>query len=248
MKSFLSVMVFAVALMGSPNFIGADSGTPVKVVAVARQVVADDVPEPAPVEFKVEGPTKIKVGELAVMSIEKTGIEKVKWVALATSNNFLVVEQGKRAVFCSPNSGEFIFIVAGAINGEPVLTVHKITVTGGEPKPADTLADKITSWCEQVQSPNKKQSTLMLAQSFSSVAAIMEGGSLTTPEEIVSATAKANRDALGADLEAWMPLRDGLAKELKKLSEDGKLATPADHLEVWKLIASSLREYAATLP
>ena len=99
----------------------------------------------------------------------------------------------------------------------------------------------------QVESDTKRDDCLKLAQSFASVAMVMDGGTLTTPGDIVRATVKSNQEALGDKLEAWLPFREGLATELKALAAKNELSDTASHIKVWKIIANSLRDYADTL-
>ena len=220
----------------------ADTGGKQQTVRVITQ-------EPVEKQAKlvVEGPTSANIGDLVVISVEKSQAKSFKWIVLPSTDNYLVIDEGKRIVFSSGVGGEFTFIVACGEGDSCDLAVHTVTIIGEAATPAQNLSSKIALWCDKVESTNKRDECLALAQSFSSVALVMEGGTLSTPEEIVKATFKSNRDALGESLDNWLPFRNGLADELTKMAADGYLTDTASHVEVWKAVAAALREYASTL-
>lgn len=213
----------------------------------ARAITQEPVDSPDQAKLVVEGPTKVKAGDLVVISVEASRAASFEWKVLPSTDNFLVIDEGRRVVFSSGVGGEFIFIVACSLGDTCDLAVHTVTVIGEAATPADSLASRVAMWCDKVESPNKRDECLALAQSFSSVALVMEGGTLTTPAEIVKATFKSNQDALGDSLDNWLPFRNGLAEELSKMASKGELPDTAAHVKVWKAIAAALREYASTL-
>lgn len=214
-----------------------------KAVVVITQEPVEDA---ATAKLVVEGPTKVKAGDLVVISVAGSNAESFKWI-MPVTDNILVIEDGKRVIFSSGVGGEYRFIVACSLGGTCDVAEHTVTVLGAKPTPADILASRIAFYCEKVQSDTKRDDCLKLAQSFSSVAMVMEGGTLVTPADIVEATFKSNQDALGLKLSDWLPFREGMAKELKALADSGKLTDTASHITAWKAIAQALREYAATL-
>lgn len=247
MKRFVVALFVCLLMAGisapAPSYTAALGGeTALKQAITQEPVDAADV-----AELVVEGPTKVKAGDLVVISVEKSRAASFKWIVLPSTDNYLVIDGGKRVVFSSGVGGEFRFIVACSLGDTCDVAVHTVTVKGEAATPADNLASRIASWCDQIQSESKRDECLALAQSFSSVALVMEGGTLTTPGEIVKATFKSNQDALGDSLEAWTPFRQGLAKELGSMAEKGSLPDTESHIKVWKAIASALREYASTL-
>jgi len=211
--------------------------------------IAQDAPVAESAKLVIEGPTKVKAGDLVVLSVEKSRAATFKWIVIPSTTNYLVIDNGKRVVFSSGSSQipEFKFIVACSLGDTCDVAVHTVTVIGQTTEIVDSFESKIAGWCESVKSDTKRDDILKLAQSFSSVAMIMEGGTLVTPTDIVNATFKSNKDALGDKLDAWLPFREGLANELRQMSANGKLADTAAHLQVWKIIAGSLRNYAQKL-
>lgn len=242
MKTALIALIASVLLVIPPN-------TPFAATPVGNsEVVVEVTQEQA--KLVVEGPTNAEVGELVVISVEKSSATTFKWITLPSTPDFLVIDDGKRAVFSSRKGGEYKFIIACSLGDTCDVVVHTVFIEG-EPDtpsaPGTSLSSKIATWCNQVNSENKKGEALKLAQSFNSVGLIIDGGSLSTPSEIVAATSISNREALGDSLEAWKPFRTGLAEELRALAEAGLLPDAEAHAKVWKGVASALREYAETL-
>jgi hypothetical protein len=114
-------------------------------------------------------------------------------------------------------------------------------------QPGEGLAEKVVTWCAGIESPTKRDDAMKLAQSFASLAVVIEGGAFDTPTEIVVATKTASRDALGDNLEAWVPLLDGLTTELKAMAQAGMLQSTESHAPVWSAVAEGLSKYAESL-
>jgi len=203
--------------------------------------------DPTVAKLVITGPNKVSPGNLVVISVEGSDAKSFKWLILPSTNNYLVIEDGRRVVFSSGTGGTYTFIVACSLGDTCDLGIHTVTVTGESDKPVDSLTSKIALWCNDVQTDEKRDECLALAQSFASVASEMEGGTLTTPLEIVRATFKSNKEALGDSLDNWIPFRDGLSTQLKKMAASKELTDVASHIRVWKAIAIGLREYASTL-
>lgn len=211
------------------------------------QAITQDPVEPESDDAKIviDAPSKVKAGDLVVLSVEGSKAASFKWIVKPSTNNFLVIDGGKRAVFSSGIAGKFSFVIACA-NGDTVdVLIHEIIVTGNNV--SNPLSGKIAMWCETIQSTEKKTEALLLAQSFNSVASIMATDNLVTPKQIAEATKESNRLALGENLTKWNSFRDALAFELKAMLDGGKLSTPAEHIVVWKQIAEGLKEYAGSL-
>lgn len=247
MKRFTMLMTVCF-LLGSisspaPTLTAAPVGHRKHVQAITQ----DPVVPPKTANIVFSGPSKCKAGDLVVLSVEGSHASSFKWTILPSTDNFLVIDGGKRAVFSSGVGGEFKFIVACAYKDTCDVYVHTLVVNGDKPQPTDNLSSKIAFHCDKVDSVTKRDDCIKLAQSFASVAMVMEGGNLNTPSDIVQATAKSNKDALGDRLDDWKPFRSGLASELEALAKAGHLTDTASHVRVWKIIADALREYATTL-
>jgi len=238
-------------LMGSvsapPQYLTAAPVGNSEFVAITQEPVDVVVPVEVVAKLVVEGPTKARLGQLVVISVENSDAKSFKWLTMPSTDNFLVIEDGRRIVFSSETGGEYKFVVACSLGDTCDVTVHTVKITGTPVTPVDSLASRIALYCGQVKSPTKRDDCLKLAQSFASVAMVVDGGSFTTPVEIVKATFNSNQEALGDRLDDWLPFREGLSKELKQLADAGKLTDTPSHVTVWKSIASALRDYAETL-
>lgn len=242
----LAVCVLLVFSAQVPVNTAALAGDTQAAVAITQE---DHVhPEtPLGARLVVEGPTEAVVGQLVVISVEKSTASSFKWIVLPSTDDYLVIDEGRRICFSSRAGGVFQFFIACSLGDTVDSTVHTVTVSGPDSPQVDSLASRIATWCDSVESDTKRDECLALAQSFSSVALVMEGGTLTTPKEIVEATMKSNRDALGDKLDAWMPFREGLQAQLTQMARGGELETTEDHIRVWKAVAVGLRKYADKL-
>ena len=196
----------------------------------------------------VEGPTEASPGSLVVLSVEKSNAKSYKWIVKPSTDNYLVIEDGKKLVFSSGVTGSYTFIVAGALGDSVDIAMHTVTIRESQPTVNNPFKSKVAAWCGPIESKDKKTDCLVLSHSFSNVAKSIEEGKLDTAEEIVRATYESNKDALGEDgLDAWVPFRDGLSKELTKMAKADQLSDAEAHRKVWTLISQALREYASTL-
>jgi len=227
----LAISAFMMLVIGPSIGASTHMQPPAVVETVARVVL--------------KAPDKAKVGQLVVLDVSESVAAGFKWEPRTKTNNFLVIEGGKRAVFSAEAAGEFTFVVAVAKGDTVDVVIHTIKITGGTPSPTDDLPTRVASWCEGVQSPTKRDDALKLAQSFSSLSAVIKPE--MTPEDIIEATKNSTRDALGDNLKHWAPFLDGLGAEMTKLSAAGQLNDADSHKRVWKAIAEALGEYAKAL-
>jgi len=208
----------------------------------------------------VNAPSMGDIGELIRFDLSDSVAESFKWLCVPESVDFEIYDNGRRAVFSARTPGEYMFIVACAYQGTVDITTHIVIITGTDPaplppgpdnnypavpKPVDgaSLMEWLPYWCSIIQCP--KDETMKLAASFESVAATIVAGVNTTPQEIVEATSKANRQALGESITAWMPVLQNLQGALKTRSETGTCVTAEQHAEAWRDIAGGLRAYVA---
>jgi predicted secreted protein len=210
------------------------------VPQVVQQVKTDSA-----ARVVLKAPDKAKVGQLVILDVSESTAASFKWELRTKSTNFLVIENGKRAVFTAEVGGEYTFVIAAAKGDTVDVVIHTVKVAGAPATPGDDLPAKVASWSEPVTSPTKRDDALKLAQSFSSLAAVIKPE--MTPEDIIEATKSSNRDALGDNLKHWAPFLDGLGSEMTKLSSAGQLNDAEAHKRVWKSIADSLGAYAQTL-
>lgn len=229
-------------------------------LTVLRDDEEDDVVDPnADVAKIVVNAQELgDVGELIRFDVSESTAESFKWLLVPESVDFEVYDEGKRAVFSAREPGEYMFVVACAYKGTVDVTTHVVTIEGPEPQPEPepddeypvvpepaagaSLVEWVPYWCSQAKRP--KDETIRLAASFESVAATISAGVNTTPQEIIQATGKANRQALGESLQEWMPVLQNLQAEFKTRADAGTLVTAEQHAETWREVAESLRAYA----
>jgi len=178
------------------------------------------------------------VGELVRFDASESTVDGIIWQIKPHSNDFEVIENGRRAFFSSRTPGEYLIIVAAAAAGKPFLVHHTIVVEGevGPPKP-ENLGHKIGRWFADVKTPNKIEEARRVAGVFRTLA--------TTEIEtakILEATAIANREALGESLNEWIPFLENLGKELDLYVEQGLLSSREQYTEVWAAIANGLEQ------
>jgi hypothetical protein len=200
----------------------------------------------APAKIVLKAPDKAKIGQLVILDVSESTAANFKWeLQQKTGGSFLVIDNGRRAVFSAEAGGDYTFVIAAA-NGNTVdVKIHTVKVAGGAPQPGDDIASKIAVWCEKIDYPQKRDDLLKLAQSFSSVSALISDS--MSPADIVDATKKSNRDALGSNIQNWVPFLEGLQGELKSLAESGKLPDNESHRRMWRAIADGLKQYADTI-
>jgi len=201
----------------------------------------------AKAEVVIEGPTEIKIGQLARFDVTKSAGKTFKWKVLPPTTNFEVYDDGRRAVFSSTTAGDFTFIVACANDNDVDVKTHIVKVgdggetpTPGPVNPATGIAGKVVELSKLVNSPNKKAESAKLAASFTGIAKQITDGQLTTAEQIIEAQATANRAALGNSLTTWVPFLTSLQKEMKTQAEAGLLVTAEQHSALWVQIATGL--------
>jgi hypothetical protein len=189
----------------------------------------------------------VKAGELVVITVETSNGTNFAWQIVPPTKDFLVIDEGRRAVFSHGASGQFMVIVAAAKADSVDVKTHTITVIGPTVAPGvpGDLTAKVASWCEKIESPTKRDDAVKLAQSFLSVSAVISTG--MSPADIVEATKKANADALGSNINQWLPFLEGLQVELKAQAAAGSLADSEAHAKAWRAIGEALKTYAESL-
>lgn len=209
-------------------------------------------PAPAPISAAVEisAPAQAAVGELVVLSVEDSDASSFSWQVVPPTKHFMVIDNGRRAVFSAPNPGDYLFIVGAAKADSVDLKTHKLHVEGSVPTPAPSptpagdLGTKISSLAASTKLDKANASTI--ATSFLSVASAVSAGAITDPADIVQATKQAVQSALGPNASAAMPFLQGLQTELKARADSGKLPDAAAHAQAWREIAAALHVYAVS--
>lgn len=245
--------MFAAAFLAVTLVMGGFSSTP--CAGDRRPAVATPTTQQneAKAEVVINAPDRIKVGDLIVVDLSDSIGDGFDYEVIPEPPGLKVFDNGKTLVCGTGDENtKYLFIISCALEGDSDIKTHTVTVYGAPqpgppPNPGENMVEKVTSWCQDVDSPSKRDDALKLAQSFSSVAVIIEQDTFSSASELVKATSTSNRDALNGNLEYWTPLLDALMNELKAMAAAGKLPDVKSHAKVWREVANGLREYAATL-
>ncbi len=179
----------------------------------------------------VEGPGLFQPGQLIELDASSSTATNLTWTIVPPTNNFKVIDNGRKAVFTSNGEKvEYIVVVSGWLNGKSAQCIHTITLRNDFNIAVTDLQEKIISW---LPTDRTHIETLKLAQAFNSIARIIENGTLNSADEIVEATAWSTSDALGDGAEKWRPF-------LKSLQEYLEESPPENHAVVWREIARAL--------
>ena len=210
----------------------------------------DDVVQPDHIaHIVIKAQDTAEVGELVRFDLSASAAQSYKWILVPESVDFETYRDGEAAVFSARKPGEYMFIVACAYNDSVDVATHIVTVGGGivpDVSRPDAVAgiDKwAVYWCSTNKLPSDEAERL--ADSFEAISAQIAAGVLQKADEIIAATADANRKALGDSLPAWLPVLRELQAVMKEKAEQGELLTPDQHRVLWKEIADGLRNYAA---
>jgi len=227
-----------------------------KPVSPDPYVITPDPVVNAKAEVIIEGPVEIKIGQLARFTVEKSAGKTFKWQVLPATavENLQIYDDGRRAVFSSPETGEVVFIVACSNDGDVDVKTYALKIITGTVvppvnpdtpvNPATGVAGKVYEWAKTVQSPNLKAEAKQLADSFNAIAKRIDDGQLTTADAVAAATKAGNQTALGNSIQAWVPFLEKLQKEMRTQAEAGLLVTPPQHAILWRQIAEGLMNIA----
>jgi hypothetical protein len=248
------VLGFSVSYFSSPSTTKSDANN-----MGVYSGLTENIKNTGEAKLVITAPTEVRIGKLVVLDVSKSSGNTFKWLVVPETEDFLVIDNGRRAVFSSGVVGEYMFIIACAINDSVDVQRHIVRVvnTGPTPpgpvtpddpmppvSPTSTLSKKVSEWCASIQSPTRAADAVKLANAFDSVAARIDAGTLTDPYAIITATAEVSRSALGPNAKDWVPFLRSLQAELEQRASDGTLSTPTQHAGVWKEIAKGLRYFA----
>lgn len=183
-------------------------------------------------EIKLKCPEYAVVGELIRVDASESDSEKLAMKIIPETDDFEQV--GKRAFLSSRTGGEYLLIIAGSENNEPVLKTHRIYVEPVDDNTAE-LDSSIRKWLTQVRSDGGKDEARKLAQSFRFIAQSKH----TKITDFVEAAAASNRMVLGDSLDAWKPFLDGLGLYL----DANPPSSLAKYQETWLKIAESIERH-----
>lgn len=203
----------------------------------------------ADLDISIDGPQTASAGNL--VRLKAVGDYAIlRWRVVPASDNFEVVDGGKRAFFCSPVGGTYTFLLFGSDGKDAATAELVLTIEGGPspppgpgpgptPKPVVSLKALATKWLASVNSPNKAAEAQALATAYEAIAAQVSAGALTKPDDIIAAIGAKTRETLGLlALPHWMPVLEPLRAELNEREKTG----PLKYDEILRDLAAALRE------
>lgn len=261
MKKLRTIIVLLAVTIGSGLFAGSQLPTsyiatnqPIATQPVVNQPTifqGDDDLQPLSQQAKViiNAQKTAEIGELIRFDLSESTAQSFKWLRIPETVDFETYgtdNRFDRAVFSARKSGEYLFIVACAYDGTVDIAKHIVIVEGPvapimPPNIDAGLGQWVAYWCLINDCP--KDEAAKLAGSFENIAAQIAAGVLQEADDIVEATAEANREALGNSLQAWLPVLRELQTRMKIQAEQGALTTPDQHRDLWLEIAEGLHHY-----
>ena len=187
----------------------------------------------------LDAPDLAEVGELVRFDASDSTVN-LTWQILPHTDDFEVIEGGKRAFFSSRVTGSYLVIIAGAKDDTPFLQHFTIVVEGDEvaPGPA-TLATKVASWVRRVEDYDAKADDgRRLAANFRKIAIATE----VDIDQILKDTAVGNSAALGDNQDKWVPFLEELGAELDAYIDAGELETREHYRNTWLQIAKGIEK------
>lgn len=220
-----------------------------KSFAEIREIFAEaNKPKASP--LKIVGPETADAGRMVRLSVEGD-YPMLRWRCVPPSEDFEIVEAGKRAMFCSPVAGTWTFVLSASDGKELSDTVHTLTVSGPSPpgpgpgpgpkppQPVTPLKTLAKGWIAKVDSKNKAAEAAALATAYEAIAAQISAGALSKPDDIIAAIATKTQATLGLfGLPAWMVVLEPLRAELNAREKAG----PLDYAAILRELASALAE------
>ena len=192
-------------------------------------IYSDDTMDNTDAKIVLSAPITGLVGELIELDASKSSATSFTWRVIPGTSNFRIIENGRKALFCSGKPGTYLFILAAAKRDSVDCVVHRIVIKGAPV--INSLAARVKAWL-----PNDADPVILekLAKSFERVAS---AGHTDVPL-LVKTTALSNRGILGSDLNEYTPFLKSLSSYLKTNMAEASVEA---HIELWFELASVLR-------
>ena len=177
-----------------------------------------------------------EIGELVRLDASASQVDSLTWQIIPHTEDFEVIEDGRRAFFSSRVPGSYLIIIAAAKDQQAFLRHHTIEVIGElSPPGPEGLATKVRRWTRKVKDyEGRKVHALAVAAVFRKLANAED----VDVERMLEATATANSAVLGDHIENWLPLLEPLGAELDFIG----LETRDDYKRVWLSIAEGIEK------
>jgi len=189
-------------------------------------------------------PDSYQIGELVILDASKSEADDLIWRILPETDNFRAV--GKTALFSSTEPIDYTLVIVA--RKEKNIDCKIFTLKYGESKSKSKSKSvntdfeiKVVSWLKDTDLIENKVEGRKLAQSFKSIANLIDSGIFETVDDIILATGRITSDALDDNLDAWRPF----IREFENYLEANPPVSIKDHAPVWRNMAIVLEKIYA---
>ena len=185
----------------------------------------------------IDGPDSYTVGELVTLDASASRADELIWKIIPPTDNFKVFD--RMAIFSSIEPIDYTVVVIARYNRNLDCQVFPLPYKKEKGK---VKIEKLNKFEQEVKTwlvaNQNKDAALRLAQSFRIVARTIDSGVYETVDDVILATAWANSDALGQDLEVWKPFLEKFQNYLQNNPPN----TVKEHTVLWKNMATALKK------
>ncbi len=210
------------------------------ILTISPLIWAQEIDEPTDAPGLVLlAPDTCDIGQLVRLDARESRVDTITWAIIPETDDFEVVDGGRRAFFSSRVGGEFLIILAGANGGVPFLMYQKLTVTGSDRKAVNNpaLTKMVSKWVDMI--PEYKGREAHVAAIAAVFRQPTEGVDI---DSILDATARAATAIVGKDKSKWIPFMERLGNELDRMSDAGELNTREQYVVAWVQIARGIEK------
>lgn len=175
-------------------------------------------------KIDLAAPAEAQIGELVTLDASNSEAVSFVWKVIPKTQDFKIIDDGKRAFFTSRKAGVYLFVVAAAKDDTVDCVIHEIRVTV-----EDEFMLMVKSWLPAQPDPKILQA---LARSF------IASTNTEDVDTLIKQTSVANQAVLGNKLTQYKPFLIKLSKYLKQNYSDKSLD---EHITLWLKLAETLK-------
>jgi len=158
---------------------------------------------------------------------------RLSWVIIPETE-YKLIDHGKRVLFSSPQSINYIIILSGAKGGRIISKIYYLNPVSNIQNSNSNNQISFPS----LPSPINPATLLALSESFNNIATLAENNTFQTLDEFFNASIFSNNAAIPEqEKEAWKEFFKNLQDYIQKLN----LKTVREHIPVWRKISQVLK-------
>ncbi|MGN6133694.1 MAG: hypothetical protein ACTHK7_15975 [Aureliella sp.] len=244
---FSAAKVYERKTLASQDGIEYNSVNVVDHLAVMQQAAPQAVPEGV-AKIEIKSPEHAPVGTLVEIDASSSIAQSIKW-HISPADQWRVVDDGRKVYVTSGQPQDLTITVAAALDGTVDLKVLNLTFERPAPAPTPEPVKPLSAFAKELidhvahvpESEAKRTKLVALASNFETVANLISTNILKSPEDVIAATAKLNKETIGSDEAAWQFVKSAIQAELNKRAEAGTLRDMKQHEDAWREIAIILK-------